>query len=57
MHSIYLGAGRHTTVYLGAGRQGAAGGVGGLRQHVWVVTREGNGDVLMWETTKGSYYK
>ena len=25
-------------------------------QHVWVLTREPNGDVLMWETTKGKYY-
>ena len=23
---------------------------------MWVLTREPNGDVLMWETTKGKYY-
>ena len=29
---------------------------GGIAQHVWVVTRESNGDVRLWETTKGRYY-
>ena len=29
---------------------------GGITQHVWVVTREANGDVRLWETTKGRYY-
>ena len=29
---------------------------GGIGQHVWVVTREPNGDVRFWETTKGCYY-
>ena len=29
---------------------------GGTSQHVWVLTREPNGDVRMWETTKGNFY-
>lgn len=48
--NLFLGLG--SDAYLAIGKL-----PGGLRQHVWVVTREGNGDVLMWETTKGSYYK
>ena len=27
-----------------------------ITQHVWVVTREPNGDVRFWETTRGCFY-
>ena len=27
----------------------------GEKRHTWVMTREANGDVLMWETTQGQY--
>jgi len=47
--NLFLGLG--LDAYLAIGRL-----PGGSTQHVWVMTREPNGDVLFWETTKGDYY-
>ena len=47
--NLFLGLG--IDAYLAIGRL-----PGGVTQHVWVVTREPNGDVLFWEPTKGDYY-
>ena len=47
--NLFLGLGMDA--YLAIGRL-----PGGIQQHVWVVTREPNGDVKFWETTKGDFY-
>jgi hypothetical protein len=47
--NLFLGLG--LDAYIAVGRL-----PGGVLQHVWVVTREPNGNVLFWETTKGDYY-
>ena len=47
--SLFLGLG--LDAYIAIGRL-----PGGVQQHVWVMTREPNGDVLFWETTKGDHY-
>ena len=47
--NMFLGMG--LDAYIAIGRL-----PGGIVQHVWVVTREPNGDVRFWETTKGRFY-
>ena len=47
--NLFLGMG--LDAYIAIGRL-----PGGITQHVWVVTRESNGDVRLWETTKGIFY-
>ena len=47
--NLFLGLG--IDAYLALGRL-----PGGIQQHVWVMTREPNGDVKFWETTKGDFY-
>ena len=47
--NLFLGLG--LDAYIAIGRL-----PGGVQQHVWVVTREPNGDILFWETTKGDFY-
>ena len=47
--NLFLGLG--LDAYLAIGKL-----PGGVQQHVWVMTREPNGDVRFWETTKGTYY-
>ena len=46
--NLFLGLG--LDAYIAIGRL-----PGGVQQHVWVVTREPNGDILFWETTKGDF--
>ena len=47
--NLFLGLG--LDAYLAIGRL-----PGGVQQHVWVMTREPNGDIKFWETTKGEFY-
>lgn len=51
MCNLFLGLG--IDAYVCVGRlQGCSEGD---KRHVWVMTREANGDVYMWETTQGTY--
>eukprot|EP00966_Prymnesium_polylepis_P175508 4061799-Prymnesium_polylepis.1 len=47
--NLFLGLG--IDAYLAIGKL-----PGGLVQHVWVATREPNGDVRFWETTRGRFF-
>ena len=47
--NLFLGMG--LDAYIAIGRL-----PGGIVQHVWVMTREPNGDVRFWETTKGRFF-